>query len=437
MSDQFAKGTVIRTAFQHTATVLSFIAAGGQGMVYLVDYNGQKKAMKWYKPSFIADKGQYFYEHIRSNVRRGSPSKEFLWPLDITEWMDESFGYIMDLKPDGYYEITDYMLGNVHFSSYRTIIDASLSIVSAYRHLHNDGYSYQDLNHGNFFIKPDTGKVLICDTDNIAPDGEQTGIVGTPRFMAPEVVMNRSMPNSLSDRFSMSVVLFILFCLNHPLEGKRYLVPSLTPVLQEKLYGSEALFMMDPTDHGNEPHPIVHRNILQVWPCLPDYMQEFFCRTFSQKALFKPSARPSEIEWLQLLTRFRSEIVTCACGNEIFTQEGRPCKCDACGKVPRIPFRLEFRDYSIPAMKGSRIYRCQLGVCSENVALSPVAVVLKKTDAASGEEVFGILNKYGKKWDAITTHGTHRKVSPEEVVPLKDGIVLNIEDASIRISKNK
>ena len=36
----------------------------------------------------------------------------------------------------------------------------------------------------------------------------------------------------------------------------------------------------------------------------------------------KPSARPKEVDWLNVLTRFRSEIVPCRCGNEIFTQQG-------------------------------------------------------------------------------------------------------------------
>ena len=30
------------------------------------------------------------------------------------------------------------------------------------------GYSYQDLNDGNFFINPQSGDVLICDNDNVA-----------------------------------------------------------------------------------------------------------------------------------------------------------------------------------------------------------------------------------------------------------------------------
>lgn len=37
--------------------------------------------------------------------------------------------------------------------------------------LHRHGYSYQDLNDGNFFINPESGDVLICDNDNVMPQG--------------------------------------------------------------------------------------------------------------------------------------------------------------------------------------------------------------------------------------------------------------------------
>ena len=88
----------------------------------------------------------------------------------------------MGLRPSSYHEITEFMLCNVRFKSFRTVVDAALRIVSAYRILHNAGYSYQDLNDGNFFVDPDTGKVLICDNDNVAPDGYVTGIAGKTRI---------------------------------------------------------------------------------------------------------------------------------------------------------------------------------------------------------------------------------------------------------------
>lgn len=432
MSEVLEKGFCVKTLFGGTVKVGEFLAEGGQGAVYIADCDGKKKVLKWYKKGSLGDNPKAFYENIKQNVMRGAPSPEFLWPLDITEWEDDTFGYIMDLCPDNYYEVSKYMLCHVRFKSYRTAIDAAMQIVSAFRMLHNAGYSYQDLNDGNFFINPQNGKVLIGDNDNVAPDGTETGIIGKPRYMAPEIVLHKSKPDSLSDRFSMSLILYILFCLNHPLEGKRYIVPGLTPAMQEKLYGSEPLFMMDPNDNSNGPHPVVHQNSIGFWPCLPDYMQKIFLAAFSQKAFHKPSARPREIEWLNVLTRFRSEIVACQCGNEIFTQQGEPCKCDNCGKQADISFKLVLSGYSIPAIKDSRIYRCQLGVCDEKEALTPVAHVVEKKDSRT----LGIRNKSGKRWDAVTTKGVARKVAADEVIPLKDGITFNITDETIMIKAN-
>lgn len=438
MSESLEVGSKIKTLFNGEATVLEFIAEGGQGAVYRVMYKGEEKALKWYKKGSLGNNPNAFYDNIKQNIMNGKPSDEFLWPQDITEWKDETFGYVMDLRTAGYEDITQFMLTKVRFSSYKAIINAALGIVSAFRILHNAGYSYQDLNDGNFFINPRNGKVLICDNDNVAPDGKETGIIGKPRYMAPEIVLEKNKPNSLSDRFSMSIILYILFCLNHPLEGKRYLVPALTPEHQKKLYGSEPLFMMDPNysssdDNPNGPHPVIHKNSIMVWQYLPDYMKDIFIRSFSQEACVKPSVRPKEIEWLKALTRFRSEIVSCTCGNEIFTKEHQICRCDCCGKIIPIPFKLFLSEYSIPAVKDSRIYRCQLGVCNEKDALSPVAHVLEKKDSPG---VLGIKNRSENSWDAVTSKGAAKRVAPNDVVPLKDGIEFTVFGSTVSIKSN-
>lgn len=430
MSGKLPAGHRITTVLGKTMTVEKHLGEGGQGDVYLVNYEGQKKALKWYKENGMGKDPKAFYENIRNNAEHGAPSKDFLWPEDITGWVDGTFGYVMDLRPEGYYEVTEYMLTNVRFSSYRTIIDAALRIVTAYRLLHNQGYSYQDLNDGNFFINPDNGKVLICDNDNAAPNGFHTGIIGKPRYMAPEIVSGGKMPDFLTDRFSMSVILFILFCLQHPLEGKRSLAPCLSPALQEKLYGSEACFIMDPDNKENGPDPKIHRNVSRFWPYLPAYMKELFLKTFSQKALKNPSARPAELEWVNALVRFRSEIVPCSCGNEVFTDGGVSCKCDRCRKPLNIPFRLVLDEYSIPALMDSRIYRCQVAVCKADEALKPVGRVVNEDGKLK------VKNLSERTWNATTPSGNAKKVAPKELIPLKDGITFHIESSKIQIKSN-
>lgn len=433
MSEKLSAGYRIKTLLGKDVIIEKWLAEGGQGDVYVVKYNGEKKALKWYKPKGMGKKPKAFYENLKSNAMRGAPSPEFLWPLDVTEWVDGVFGYVMDLRPEGYYEVCDYMLTNVRFASYKTVIDAALHIVSAYRILHNMGYSYQDLNDGNFFINPQNGKVLICDNDNVAPNGTETGIVGKPRYMAPEIVMGKKMPDNLSDRFSMSVILFILFCMTHPLEGKRSLVPSLSPEIQEKLYGSEALFIMDPNDKSNAPDPKIHKNMKVVWPCLPEYVQEIFLKAFDQKAMTNPNARPKELDWINCLVRFRSEIVQCQCGNEIFTEEGAACACESCRRKANIPFRLVFSEYAIPGIAGSRIYRCQLGTCNANDALNPMGAVLANK---SDPSLLGIKNMSDRSWNATTPSGKAKRVMPGDVIPLKAGITFTINEETIKIESN-
>lgn len=426
-------GYVLKSDKKKIIRIISYIAEGGQGEVYKVDYNGEIKALKWYKKSSLKDPDA-FYTNLKENVDRRAPSKEFLWPIDVTERVDGTFGYVMNLRTSDYYEMSEFMLTHVRFKSFKVAIDAALHIVSAYRILHNNGYSYQDLNDGNFFINPENGKVLICDNDNVAPDGTNTGILGKPRYMAPEIVLRKNMPNSLSDRFSMSVIIFILLCLTHPLEGKRSLVEVMPPELQEKLYGSEALFIMDPNDDSNGPHPLVHKNMAKFWPELPNYVKELFLKAFSQKAIKEPNSRPKELDWIKCLVRFRSEIVRCGCGNEVFTQGGKSRNCEKCNRSLNIPFVLELDEYSMPGIDGSRIYRCQVGTCNADKALKPVGGIIANKN---NPNLLALCNVSDKSWNAVTPSGMAKRVAPKEMVPIKDGISISVHDATINIKENK
>lgn len=109
----------------------------------------------------------------------------------------------MDLRPGNYREFSEFLLAKVHFESLSAAVNAALNITNGFRELHRNGFSYQDLNDGNFFIDPSDGDVLICDNDNVAPYGESLGIAGKARYMAPEVVRNMTRPNVMTDRFSL------------------------------------------------------------------------------------------------------------------------------------------------------------------------------------------------------------------------------------------
>ncbi len=71
-------GFTIGTQLGGKLTVKKFLAEGGQGEVYIVDYNGTTEALKWYKKGSLGTSPTAFYENMRHNVQKGTPSSEFL-----------------------------------------------------------------------------------------------------------------------------------------------------------------------------------------------------------------------------------------------------------------------------------------------------------------------------------------------------------------------
>lgn len=432
LMEHFKPGTVLKTNYGASFTITRYIAGGGQGDVYEVLFDGKKKALKWYKPNALSNP-QAFRDILEKNAKRGSPDKAFLWPEAITETKEDSFGYIMDFRPDGYIELTDILItdGGGGYNTFKAVVESCIKIVSAFRNIHKIGYSYQDMNSGNFLIDPRTGDVLICDTDNVAPNGTFTGIMGTPGYMAPEVILGETTPNTHTDEFSLAVVLFLLLFANHPLEGEHWAVPCLTPVIEKKLYASDALFIMDPNDDSNRPIKGVHNNVLDRWSYVPDYVRDLFVEAFSQEAIHDPNKRVKELTWLKMLVRFQSDIVRCpSCGNEVFIQNVSDTICEKCKRTYTVPHTLKLKDYSVTAARNTRIYKCQLCVCNADEALTPAALVVAK---ANDPSVLAIKNMSNTTIVGITPSGNTNQVKPGEVIPLKAGIIIKIFDGTIDI----
>nr|MDE5754176.1 serine/threonine-protein kinase [Oscillospiraceae bacterium] len=196
-------GQYVEMEYGGAAKVKKVLGQGGQGIVYLVEFNNMDYALKWYDIDKMRNP-KAFRQNIANNINDGAPSNKFLWPKYLTKPMESGgFGYLMNLRPQGYDSFVDilntYKLDidpltgkaiktSVQFKSLYAMITAVINIVNAFRQLHRAGKSYQDLNDGGFFINIKTGDILVCDCDNIAPDGSNFGIGGKPGYMAPEVV---------------------------------------------------------------------------------------------------------------------------------------------------------------------------------------------------------------------------------------------------------
>ena len=303
-----------------TVSILDLLGEGGQGEVYLADDGQTQYALKVYKEAPHPD----FIYNLKNNAERGRPSPCFLWPLGLIE-SDGICGYLMELRPKNYVSFISLLTGKSQFKDRTTLIDWCLELCIAFKKLHEQGFSYQDLNDGSFFLDPQSGALLICDNDNVTANKKNLGILGKMRFMAPEIVRGdtdkatgeRMLPDVHSDRFSLAVILFMALCMGNPFEGERL---KNYPIVDEEaeldMYGLNPLFVYHKTDSSNRPIRGYHTSLLRRWPTLPLYVKEAFHRTFVSGLLDRENERTTEIEWIKLLCRYRDELVTCACGNQ-------------------------------------------------------------------------------------------------------------------------
>lgn len=397
-------GTIVRLTDGTSVKVKKELGRGGQGVVYLVDYNGKDMALKWYhNPPPLA-----FYQNLQHNVDAGAPSSAFIWPKYLSEMGQyDSYGYVMDLRSNDYKEFGQYLLAKTKFKSLDAMLAAALRICEGFQMLHLNGYSYQDLNDGNFFINPGNGDVLICDNDNVMPQGDRSGILGKARYMAPEVVMGKSSPDKYSDRFSLSVLLFLLIYASHPFEGAKVLAcPCLTEKYEKEFYGSKAVFIYDKHDNSNRPVVGVHTNVIRRWPVFPKELRDMFAKEFSHNNLYNKTLRCIESEWRRVFVRVRDQLVICPyCGEETFTETG---KCVCCGKLLNLTKIIKIENRILDITPKTLLY-----IDNDN---NPDGEVVIYNNA------LWVKNLTPFKWHVETPSGQIKVVEPGGLLPAKPGL---------------
>jgi len=401
------------STFVEPCTIIECLGGGTQGEVYQIEFAGRLLALKWYFPEFATAAQR---EIIKSLIARRSPYERFLWPeLLVSPEGTAGFGYLMRLRERGFCGLNDLMMNRVD-ASFRALATAGLELSQSFWQLHCKGLCYCDINFGNIFFDPDTGNILICDNDNIGITGQTgPGVSGTLGFMAPEIVRGESPPNADSDLFSLAVLLFHLFMIHHPLEGRREAdIVCLDLRARMRLYGYDPLFIFDPVDNSNEPLPGIHQNALLYWPLYPRFFRRLFIRSFTDGLRDPLNGRVRETEWRDSMIRLRDAIFDCACGSENFWDEDTPSEnlgrqfCWQCKQAVKPPPRLCFgKQHIVMLNHDTRIYNHHVDPSRSFEFSNPVAEVIQNPH---DPKIWGLRNLTGHPWKCITMTGQHIEI---------------------------
>lgn len=417
---ELKRGDVLAAA-GGSITVEKELARGGQGIVYLAQFGGKKYALKWFFEDYIQN--EKFIRNIKRNVEKGSPGKAFIWPLLFVEDA-RGKGYLMELYPDdpNFCEMQRFISGKengVAFASFNAMINAALNLCEAFRALHLKGLSYQDLNDTNFLFNRETGEVFICDNDNAAPDGEAM-VEGYPGFIAPEVISGKAKPSSLTDLYSLAVVLFRLFYIDHPLVG-RYVLEKwpISTSNAERIYmGTEPMFVFDPANDKNRPDKFCAPNLVLRWAIYPDVLRRMFTEAFTT-GITDPYSRRSVKGWMEELIKTRDRLVRYQAEGKIREQFADFRDRDTLTKLGGIR-ALAVEGYAVALYPGKAIYKCHTEKGSMDFRTVAGGVI------ASGKPgVFGLKNVSGKNWEVTRPGEAPRMAADGAAVLLQPGTTIN------------
>lgn len=404
MDGQLKVGTILTSESSSKYTVKALLGAGGQGEVYDVECNGKHYALKWYFKHMATREQKAILDNL---VTKGSPDASFLWPQDlIFKNYGEPFGYIMPLRPKNYKSIVDMMKRRAEPSFY-SLCRAAYNLTNGYQKLHAMGYSYRDISFGNLFFDPDTGDVLICDNDNVAANGiDNSSVYGTPRFMAPEIVTGKTKPNRNTDLYSLAVLLFYMFMMGHPLEGKlEASIKCMDIHAMNKLYGTNPVFVFDPSDKSNYPVKGYQDNVLIYWDLYPKQLKDLFTQSFTV-GLTAPNKRVTEKQWLEAFANLMSGIMPCQkCGAEVFFDEEKAAKgvahtCWNCQKPVQMPASLVVGKSRVLLKKDAKLYSHH--ICADYDMKTVVGEVVQNPN---NPNLWGIKNDSKENWTYIKPDG--------------------------------
>ena len=424
-----SKQTIRGELTQQPYSIDTFLGAGTQGEVYRAHCNGQAVAIKWYFPHYIQNDAT-LRKRLENAIKKGNPDNNFLWPLELVSIPNQTgFGYAMPLRPPHFKSIVDLMRRRAEPSFY-ALISACLKLSESFLQLHAKGLCYRDINFNNVFFDPDSGDILICDNDNVDVNGATGAINGTPRFMAPELVRGDDAPNTESDLFSLSILLFYMLMLHHPLEGKKEAsIRCFDQAAMNKLYGTEPLFIFDPKDSSNAPVVGLHDNALEYWTLYPEFLREVFTRAFTS-GINDQHGRIRENEWRVILIQLRDSLFYCRCGAENFYDAHNVKRCWACQQNLIVPPRLHSGNSVIMLNHDTKLYGHHTDL-NKKFEFNTLQAQVNRHPQDSNR--WGLQNLSGSQWTITLPDNTVKTVDPQRSVNLAAGIMINFGNVTAEI----
>lgn len=241
-------------------------------------------------------------------------------------------------------------------------------LAKSLRNLHIFGMTYCDLSPSNVLVAQKQNSIALIDPDNLTSTGVfKPSVLGTPRYIAPELFKGTNQPNSLSDTYSYAVMLFEMLRLGHPMLGDKILDGS--PEDEEEALKGNAVYINNPDDESNRNSRLAMTEML-----LTSELKELFRRVFVD-GLHDYIKRPTLSEFRDACLMAKDLLINCSnpdCGATFYYEENVENKCPWCDKkqddVIKFTFiqNISLKEFEIPDISKNGQYK-RLSVAPKNL----------------------------------------------------------------------
>jgi len=313
------------------------VGSGAQGVVY--KEKTEKYMVKFYFPNNTSQFDKDILEKL-SFIKNVKKPKNFVEILDLID--TPYIGYVMEkviehtplntyLIPDHTKNFSEWYHSGLGF---RERLFIGHIIAKAFTALSEDNLSYCDISGNNILVKVKDNiiSVRMIDIDNIyiAGNGIST-VLGTPRYIAPEIISGTRNPDVFSDNYSLAVILFELLRIGHP---------YVSAEIEDGTLEDENEAYAGKTDYVTPDEP----NMIPEEIAFTDRLRDLFKRCFiegKENRMERPSAKEFEFALLDA----SNKVIKCPfCGVWHYPRKEKQYLCPWCDKESRPSAYLTFYD---------------------------------------------------------------------------------------------
>ncbi len=334
----------------------SIIGEGAEGVIY--DVTNLENVIKLYKnESEIKNKKKL--KKLNWLTKINYPS-QFIKPLDLFE--SPFIGYAMK-RVKNHISLSKLLIPNKNMSFsdwynnstgglYRRLL-VGQKIALQFANLHKMNMAYCDLSGNNILVNEDKSINSVCmiDIDNIyIPGADEVNVLGTSRYMAPEILKRQINPDIFTDSYSLAVLLFELLKAGHPYIGD--FVEDGTPEQMTEAYKGLYPYVDDPENDMNRSSQMLPSDVV-----FTTELKELFQKTFikgKENRLERVRAYDFSIA-LQRAANLVVKCDSCGCWHYARPNERHEYICPWCDTPYSRPLRIAFYEKYNCKINGQKV----------------------------------------------------------------------------------